>query len=203
MDRSQFARPASPQPLRYTPPAIALHWLVAVAVVTAVALALVVQQLDLGETKDRLLALHKSIGLSILVLTMGRLAWRLIRPAPPLPASMPAWQRAAARAVHAGLYLLTFAMPVSGYVSVAARGRSTALFGLFDVPRWVPLDRAAARAAENIHATSQYALYALIALHVAAGLYHHYVARDAMLARMWPGSGATGVRRGAAGEEKE
>jgi cytochrome b561 len=181
------AAPAREDLPRYTAAAIALHWLVAVAVVAAVALALTLQRLDLGATKDALLALHKSVGLTILALTVVRLGWRVARPPPPMPASIPAWQRAAAKAVHAALYLVTLAMPISGYVSVAARGRATVLFGLWDVPRWVPLDRALARTAENVHATSQYLLYALVALHVGAGLYHHFVARDRVLARIWPG----------------
>ncbi|MDX2224653.1 MAG: cytochrome b [Rhodospirillaceae bacterium] len=170
---------------RYTATAIALHWAIATAALIAVGLALTVERLDLGDTKDALLELHKSVGSLIWVLMVARLGWRLGHP-PPAPVVQPAWQRLAAKAVHATLYVLLLAMPVTGYVSVAARGRTTTVFGLFDLPRWVPLDRGLARTAENVHDLGQYALYGLVALHVGAGLYHHFVARDRVLERMWP-----------------
>lgn len=77
-------------------------------------------------------------------------------------------------------------MPVTGYVSEAARARETDFFGLFDIPRLVPLDRQLAIYAETAHNYTQYALYALIAAHVAAALYHQFILRDRLLDRMWP-----------------
>jgi len=173
---------------KYGAVAIFFHWLTALALLSAVILALYVQELDLGDTKALMLALHKSIGLSIFILAWARLAWRLTHRAPPLPGDTPIWQRIAAHATHTLLYLTVIAMPVSGYISVAARGRETAFFGLFMVPEVVPLDRALSNLTETLHRNGQYALYALVALHVGAAAYHHFIKRDGLLRRMWPRS---------------
>ena len=106
---------------------------------------------------------------------------------PALPNTMTSLQRIAATATHACLYAITIAMPITGYISVAARGRETTFFELFVVPSWVPLDRALSNLTETAHRYGQYAVYALVALHVAAALYHHFVVRDGLLRRMWPG----------------
>jgi cytochrome b561 len=174
------------QPHRFGPIAILLHWSVALVIVVVVALGLYLESLDLGDTKNLVLATHKSIGLTILGLMCVRVAWRLTHPAPPLPATMSQLQRWLANMTHVALYVVAFAMPLSGYTSVAARGRDTEFFGLFLVPTWVPLDRAWSNASETAHVYGQYVLYALVAAHVAAALYHHFIVRDDVLKRMWP-----------------
>ncbi len=171
---------------KYSPVAIAFHWTIAVAVIFTVALALYLETLDLGDTKKQVLAIHKSIGIVIFALTWLRLAWRFAHRPPALPENMTPLQRFAASATHFFLYAITIAMPISGYISVAARGRETNFFGLFDVPLLVPLDRALANLSETAHTTGQYAVYALVALHIAAALYHHLIKRDGLLWRMWP-----------------
>ncbi|MDX2144490.1 MAG: cytochrome b [Rhodospirillaceae bacterium] len=173
-------------PQRFGTVAIALHWIVAGAVVGTVALALYLDTLELGETKNLMLTAHKSVGLTILALMALRVVWRLTHRAPPLPATMTAWQRWAAQATHIFLYVIALAMPVTGYMSVAARGRETTFFGLFRVPEIVPLDRALSNLSENLHTNGQYVLYALVGAHVAGALYHHFIAKDDILRRMWP-----------------
>lgn len=143
-------------------------------------------ELDRGETKDLILGIHKSAGLVILLLTLGRGLWRLAHPAPPLPPTMSILQRRLAHATHALLYAVAVAMPITGYIAVAARGRETNFLGVLPVPILVPLDRALAHNAATIHVCSQYALYALVAGHAGAALYHHFVTRDDILRRMWP-----------------
>jgi cytochrome b561 len=175
--------------------AIALHWLAAGAIVAAVILAWIVEDLERGGPKDLMLMWHKSVGLTIFAVMIVRLVWRLTHPAPPLPPQMSLPQRLAAGLTHIFLYAITLAMPVSGYLSVAARGRETLFYGLFMVPRWAPLDRALSLGMEKAHNYGQYALYVLVAAHVGAALYHHFVLRDGVLARMWPG--ATGSRSSA------
>jgi len=171
---------------KYGMVAMTLHWTVAALIVFAVVLALYMGGLDRGNTKDLILGIHKSVGLTILLLTCGRGVWRLTHPAPPLPHTMPILQRHLAHATHALLYVIAVAMPITGYIAVAARGRETSFLGLLPVPILVPLDRALAHNAESIHVYSQYALYALVAGHVGAALYHHFVTRDDILRRMWP-----------------
>jgi cytochrome b561 len=173
-------------PRRFGAVAIALHWTVALAVLGAVGLALYLETLELGETKTLVLTVHKSVGLTILGLMAVRVVWRLTHRAPPLPAGMTAWQRWAAHATHVMLYLLALSMPVTGYMSVAARGRETTFFGLFKVPEIVPLDRGLSNLSETLHTNGQYVLYALVGAHVAAALYHHFIVKDDILRRMWP-----------------
>jgi cytochrome b561 len=115
-----------------------------------------------------------------------RLAWRLTHPAPPLPASMPASQRIAAGLTHALLYLTLLAMPIAGYIAVAARGRETRFFGLFEVPQWAPLSRLLSQNATTVHVYGQFLVYALLAAHIGAALYHRFVVKDDVLARMIP-----------------
>ena len=170
---------------RYGIVAICLHWLIALCVICVVGLALTIERLDMGETKTALTTLHKSVGLTIFMLTAARLGWRLAHPAPALPQNLSALMRRAAFTTHAVLYVLTFAMPVSGYISVAARARDTTFFWVLDIPRWVPLDRGLARTAEMVHTNGQYVLYALLVGHVGAALYHGLLLKDGVFQRMW------------------
>jgi cytochrome b561 len=173
-------------PPRYGGVAIALHWLVAIAVIGTVAMALYLDTLELGETKNLILTIHKSVGLIILATMAVRIVWRLTHRAPPLPPTLAPWQRFVAHTTHWLLYAIALAMPITGYMSVAARGRETMFFGLFKVPDLVPLDRALSNLSETLHTNGQYALYALVGAHVAAALWHHFVAKDGVLQRMWP-----------------
>ncbi len=171
---------------RYGIVAIGLHWTIALCLVCAVGLALTVEQLDMGKTKTALTTLHKSVGLTIFLLTAMRLGWRLAHPAPPMPDSLSVVMRRTAFVTHATLYALTFAMPVSGYISVAARARDTTFFWLFEIPRWVPLDRGLSRTADMLHTNGQYVSYVLLAGHICAALYHRFLLKDRVFQRMWP-----------------
>jgi cytochrome b561 len=120
-----------------------------------------------------------------------RAVWRLTHPAPPLPVETPRAQKAAAAVAHVSLYVLLFFMPLSGYVGLAARGRTITVAGLFDLPNLVPQGLALARRAQSLHENAQYVLYALLAVHIGAALYHRFVLKDGVLARMWPGVGSS------------
>ena len=171
---------------RFGAVAIILHWGIAIAIAGTLILAWYIEALDTGDQRTALLAIHKSVGTAILMLAAFRLAWRGFHPAPPYGRPQPAWQRRAAGFTHGLLYALMILMPVTGYVSEAARARETDFFGLFEIPRLAPLDRKLSLYAQTAHAYAQYALYALIAAHVAAALYHQFILRDGLLARMWP-----------------
>jgi cytochrome b561 len=172
--------------LKYGRVAIGLHWLIAMCVLSAIILAWTIDYLDAGEVKTTVTTLHKSTGITIFILTTARLLWRLTHRPPPLPPSISLWQRVAALATHFVLYALTFAMPVSGYISVAARARETSFYWIIDVPRWVPLDRALSRSAETAHTYGQYILCILLAAHIGAALYHRFLLKDHVFQRMWP-----------------
>lgn len=182
-----------PLPQKYGSVAIFLHWLMAAGLALLVPLGLLSASLDESDAATRaILALHKSIGITIFGLVWLRALWRLTHPAPPLPSDMRAIMRRAAAVTHFMLYAIVFVMPVTGYIAVAARGRDTTYFGLFDVPQWVPLDRVLALNAQTAHDLGQYVLYALLAAHIGAAAFHRYVLKDQITSRMWPGRQAGG-----------
>jgi len=119
---------------RYTPGAIALHWIVAALILFNLGFGLYTVGLPLSPQKLRFFSFHKWIGVTIFLLAAARLLWRLSHPAPPLPAAMPAWEKAAARATHALLYALFFAAPLTGWLSSSASGFQTVYLGLFPIP---------------------------------------------------------------------
>lgn len=171
---------------RYSLPSIVLHWLTAALMMATVVIALLLESTDSAAARNDLLSIHKSIGITIFALAWLRLGWRIGHAPPEWQDLPPAWQRAAAWLTHMALYLITLTMPISGYVSAAARARATTYFGLFRIPQMVPLDRSLATLTEQIHEYSSYGLYALVTLHLGAAVYHQFVQKDGLLKRMWP-----------------
>ena len=163
---------------RYSRVAIWLHWVTAASVLANVAIALAYRPL---------MGWHKAIGLTVLVLTVGRLAWRLAHSAPPLPANVKRWETGVAHAVHWSFYLLLLAMPISGWlmVSGAEKRRPLNWFGAFDIP-YLPVGRAAGAVGHDAHSVLGWLMIALVVLHIAAALRHHVLLRDRTLVRMAP-----------------
>lgn len=172
---------------RYTRTAQLLHWIVAGLMFTILPLAWVMVNMpDSAPRRELLFTLHKSVGLTIIMLVAVRLAWRATHPAPPLPGEMARWERAAAFASHWMLYVILVGMPVSGYLLDAAAGHPISYFGLFSVPL-VPKSPGLAHAAVWTHvAVGQWLVYALVFTHVAATAWHVSVRRDGVLNRMLP-----------------
>ena len=170
---------------RYGRAAIALHWASAALVVANLFLALSMVPLPLSPRKLSLYYWHKSIGVTVFVLTAMRLGWRAVHPAPP-PVPMPAWQRRAAAASHVLLYALLLAVPLSGWVYSSATGVQVVYLGLVPLPDLVPKDRALAAVLKGVHLSLNLTLFTLVGLHAAAALKHHVVDRDAVLSRMLP-----------------
>lgn len=170
---------------RYTPPAIALHWLLALMIVGALAFGVYMTGLPFSPQRLKLYNWHKWAGATILVLSALRLAWRLThRPPPPPP--MPAWQQAAYRASHGLMYALFLAIPLVGWAYSSAAGFPIVWFGVLPLPDFVPADKALAEALKPWHGRLAWLLAALIVLHVAAALKHHFLDRDGLLSRMRP-----------------
>jgi cytochrome b561 len=174
-------------PTQYGAPARFFHWTIALLIVVTVPCAWVMTHIGPGAAQNLLYVSHESIGLTVLGLAVLRLSWRLVDRPPPLPASVKPAQALAARLNHWFLYLLLFAMPATGYLLVVAGGYPLNFFALFDVPRLVEKREDLAALAEAAHLSLQFALYALVVLHVVAALHHHFVTRDGVLRRMWPG----------------
>jgi cytochrome b561 len=171
---------------RYTRTAIALHWIVALAIIANLAIGLYTVDLPLSPRKLQLFSYHKWIGISVLLLAAGRLLWRLGHPAPALPLAMPAWEKRAANASHVLLYVLFFAAPLTGWLFSSASGFQTVYLGLFPIPDLLHKDKALADALRLAHKSINYTMATLIVIHAAAALKHHFLDRDDVLRRMLP-----------------
>ncbi|MGB8422040.1 cytochrome b [Paraburkholderia sp.] len=162
-----------------------LHWLTALCMFIVIPLAWYMTNLDRHDPmRGNWRNLHKSIGLTILLLTLIRLVARLSGNAPPLPASIPAFEQTLAHIGHGLLYVILFAMPISGYINSYGGGHPVNWFWLFQVPGVVPQDKALAHLAGSIHGLLAWATYALIAGHVLAVTYHQLIQRIDILGRM-------------------
>ncbi len=172
---------------RYSTVAIAFHWIIALLLIGNLAVGLL---FDTIEHNDKalfftLVQLHKSTGITILVLALLRLVWRLVNPAPPYPGHMTAAERALALVSHWGFYVLMIALPLSGWamVSVSAKKFPMFWYGLFEVPM---LQVPKSWNYHDFHEILGWIALAMIVLHVVAALKHHYFDRDDVLARMLP-----------------
>jgi cytochrome b561 len=172
-------------PARYTAPAIALHWLMALALIGLLGVGTWMTGLKPSPDKIAIYNWHKWIGLTVLALAAIRLIVRVLRRPPPLP-TMPTWQQWAARGGHGALYALMFAMPITGWLQNSAAGFPLTWFGLFKVPALIARNTADFRFWQSVHEWLAWALMALIALHVAAAIKHHFIDRDGLLRRMLP-----------------
>ena len=171
---------------RYTKTAIAFHWLVALLILVTFPLGMYMQALPLSPDKLKLYSWHKWVGITILVLAFLRFFWRLSHAPPIVAETMTRWQRFASHAVHVLLYLLIFVVPLSGWVMSSAKGFQTIWFGVLPLPDLVSKDKAVADFLTSTHKNLNYTLLALVVLHVAATVKHHFIDHDATLRRILP-----------------
>jgi cytochrome b561 len=172
---------------RYTPTAIAFHWLIAVLIIGTFTLGLVMTDIPgLTPTKLRYFSWHKWAGVCVLLLAALRLLWRLVNGAPGYPATMPAWQQRAAHALHAVLYVLIFAVPLSGYFYSLAAGVPVVWFELVKLPVLIEADPALKIVLKAVHYWLNMLMAGLVGLHVAAALKHLLLDRDGITQRMLP-----------------
>ena len=168
--------------VKYNGVARALHWLIALGIFTALALGL---NSDGWKEAPWMPGLHKSLGLSVLALSLLRLGWRLTHKPPPLPAYTPAWQAMSAKGLHWLFYAMMIGVPLSGWIMSSAGPYPLNWFGLFDVPKFaVGKDSPLADAAHEGHEVMGFLFIPLLALHIVAALYHHYRLKDEVLRRM-------------------
>ena len=165
---------------------ITLHWLTALMIAGLVVVGLLMQELGNSPTKIQVYGLHKSIGLTVLALTVLRLLWRLFAGVPEPVAGTPRWQRWASGATHGALYVVLLAMPLSGWLYNSASGFPLKWFGLFKLPKLSGYDAEVKAFALQAHETLFLVLVAIVGVHALAALKHHYFDRDRTLARMLP-----------------
>lgn len=193
---------------RYTVVAIVLHWAIAITLLAMIPMGwwmgdhIANADPQVRAQAAAVFQFHKSLGLTILVLSLARLGWRLANPPPPAP-PMPGWQGAALKGTHVAFYVLMIALPLTGWVYVSAGWAAeqqrwlkapTIFFGLFQVPHIAPVagleEGARRQVGENAisaHSAMAWAVIGLTALHVAAALKHHVLDKDDVLGRMIPG----------------
>jgi cytochrome b561 len=172
---------------RYTRTAMTLHWLIALLIVAAFTLGLVMVDIPgFTPTKLKYFSWHKWLGVTVLALAAARLLWRHRNRPPQHAPGMAAWQTRAADVTHVLLYILMFAVPLSGYLYTTAAGVPVVYLGLWQIPALFDADTALKGALKPVHYWLNMALAALVVMHVAAALKHHFVDRDDVLKRMLP-----------------
>jgi cytochrome b561 len=185
--------------LRYGSVAMTFHWLIALLVLANIALGLWFGEFMAHQDPVRfgVIQIHKSIGLTVLVLSVLRLGWRLINPVPPLPRGMSPVLRFVAHVSHFGLYVLIIVIPLTGWLVVSASplGNGSLYFGLFT---WPNLPFFAGMTRETLHPWHElfgtthvllaWSAIVLLPIHVGAALYHQFLRRDDVFRRMIPGT---------------
>lgn len=165
------------QARRYARGAIFFHWTIA---------ALVLVNLWIGLVGGSM-GVHKAVGITVLVLTAGRIAWRIANPPPPLPAHVAGWERLAATWTHRLFYVLLVVLPLSGWAMVSGAKRYPLdWFGLFPIP-YLPISPAIAGVGHEAHELLGLLMAGLVALHIGAALRHQFLLRDGIVLRMLPG----------------
>jgi cytochrome b561 len=176
------------RPLRYSASAKGLHWLIAIAVIALIPMGLVMKRvLDEGALRDRLYDFHEALGAAVLLVMALRLARRSIVGAPAPDGTLSPFERRASLAAQHALYALLFIVPILGWLGTNAYGDPVSLFGLFNFPTLLAKDEPLSEQIFLWHLAGGLLVAAIVVLHSGAALYHHFVKRDAVLARMWPG----------------
>ncbi len=162
------------------------HWLTALLLTVQFALGWIMPNIGRGAQPESLMNLHLSIGVLILAAALARVAWRLVNGVPAPEASLPAWQERMAHWLHTLLYVLIFAMVLTGWSYASMRGWTVTIFGLASLPALVAQGSAIGRAVGELHSILTWVLLGAIGLHVAAALAHLLLWRDRVMQRMLP-----------------
>jgi len=180
-----------PASRRYTNIAMALHWILAIALVGMFGMGLYMADLPFSPWRLKLYNWHKWAGVSILILSTLRLVWRLTHRPPALPQAvtlaMPGWQMQAYHATHVLMYALFFIVPLVGWAYSSAAGFPIVLFGVLPLPDFVEASKPLAELIKPWHEISAFTLAGLVLLHIGAALKHQWIDQDGLLQRMLPG----------------
>ncbi|WED44402.1 cytochrome b [Legionella cardiaca] len=164
-----------------------LHWLIALLVIIMLSVSFFLEDLPEQYISTAFL-IHKSTGLTILFLMILRLVLIAFRGRPPLPESVATWEKIFSRVVQYSFYILLILMPLSGWIMSVAANRVPSYFGLFSLPLpGIEPDKQLAHSMEEVHEIIALILIALIILHIAGALKHHFYDKDNVLLRMLPG----------------
>lgn len=172
---------------QYTAPGKWFHWITVALMAVALPAGIVIKHIG-EESKMAFYAIHESAGLTIFLVSVARLSWRLAHRPPPLPDDIPAPMRLAAQTVHTALYAALIVQPVLGFVMTNAFGfpmqGATAYLGLIDLPKFMDANLPLAEALKAAHVALGWTILALLVLHVGGAIYHQAIRRDGLLLRM-------------------
>jgi cytochrome b561 len=171
---------------RYRTPARLMHWLVALIVLCMIPVGITMGRINSGPLQDWLFFLHEAFGFTVFVLVLLRLAYRVTHKPPPLPLSVPRWQRVASEAVHSALYVLLLAQPFIGWFGASAYGAPVSVFGLFNLPALVAKNEPLSDRIFAVHDYVGFTIAGLLVIHIGAALMHGLIRKDGVLQRMWP-----------------
>lgn len=175
------------RPSQYDPIAKLLHWLMAAAILAMIGMGLYMVTIPPSMRAFRFYDFHKAIGVSLLVLALLRLGWKLYRPGSPiLTEGAKPWELRLGHIVHIALYTLMLTIPLIGWIGASASGLPMSFFGLFTIPNLLGDDETIQRLALDLHGWLNWLLLLLIILHVAGALKRHFILRDDTLRRMLP-----------------
>jgi cytochrome b561 len=173
-------------PMTYDPVMRAVHWTTLLLVTGTFIAVWIADSAIVGPYARQVVQVHRSLGLTIAALTVFRLTWRWWARVPPLPASVSRVQKIVARMVEGLLYVLLVAQPVVGLLYSNAHGVRANLFLIAEIPSVVERNRPLAAQLGSVHNLLGYSLLALIGVHSAAALFHHFVQRDDVMNAMLP-----------------
>ncbi|MDE1182543.1 cytochrome b [Paraburkholderia sp.] len=173
----------TPVQTHFSPVQRLLHWTMALAILAMLFIGIGMVA-TVSRAHDTLIALHRPLGIAILLLVIVRIAVRLRRGSPPLPRELPALQKIAARLSHLVLYALMLAMPLIGWGMLSAAGYPVTLFGPVHLPPIVPHDVKLYTLLRTLHTWLALALFATVLLHLAAALMHGLIRRDGVFSSM-------------------
>lgn len=162
------------------------HWLIVALIVAQYVLAQIFEDMPLGMAKIKMIGYHKAVGMTILMLALLRLIWRWMNPVPKLPATLKSYERRLAHLSHFLLYLLIFAIPLSGWIMSSVANIPVSYFGAFTFPDLVGPDKSLVDPVKEVHEILNIILLVVAAAHIAAALKHHFILKDDVLRRMLP-----------------
>ncbi len=187
----QADRRAAPrQQRRYSPLNQSLHWITAACMFAILPLAWVMVQAHEGPARKALISWHETLGVIVLLVTAFRLAWRFVDGPPPYPSAVRIWDRRLARAAYWLFFAVLLYMPITGFLTATLGGHAPKLFNLVATPLLLAPDKSLDGVFRNLHLWGQWAVYALIALHLSAVAFHLLFRHDGVLGRMLPANAA-------------
>jgi len=174
--------------VRYSNIAVTLHWLTAALVVTQVVIGFTFHNMERGPDRMELFTWHKTVGATILILALLRLAYRLINRPPPFPEELPRWERLAAVWNHRAFYFLLIALPLTGLIAVSGKtdGWFTPLVGGIPLPTVPGISEDGGELSGGVHEVLVFTTLALLVLHIGAALKHQFFVPNRAAGRMPP-----------------